>query len=122
MSDESKYCSKCEAYHPTTQKCFSMVGQSELAPAPCSAVWRREPPDSPGNWLAWTTKKWNGNTHGYMHCVSAYWSPTNNAPDKRIAWCVPWAMLEWEGALWSGPVNPPNARSETPPPGGVRKP
>ena len=68
-------------------------------------TWRREPPNSPGNWLAWTTK----NTYGYMHCVCAYWTPTDNSPDKHIVWCVPWKMHEWKGALWSGPVNPPNA-------------
>lgn len=71
-------------------------------------IWHREPPNVPGHWLAWTTHEHNGKVYGYMHCVAAYWSPLPSHPDRSIAWCVPWELHKWDGALWSGPVNPPN--------------
>ncbi len=31
MSEESKYCTDCQAYHPATQPCISQLGRSEMA-------------------------------------------------------------------------------------------
>jgi len=40
MSDESKYCVRCESYHPKSQECFLQVRPSELAQARGSALRR----------------------------------------------------------------------------------
>lgn len=68
-----------------------------------SAVWRSEPPDIAGYWLAWTTAEWTGKVFGYMHCVLVQYDDS-----RGFFWCVPWELNKWEGVLWHGPVETPN--------------